>query len=95
MEVELRLFATVRAAVGERTLTREYETGTTVRAVLADLEAEYPELAGRLLAEGGESAVADSVTVMRNGTHVTHFAGGETVLEAGDRLSVTPPVSGG
>jgi len=92
MEVELRLFGTVRERVGERTLTRQFAAGITVREVLAELEREVPALAGRLLDDG---AVADSVTVLRNGTHVTHFEDGETALKPGDRLSITPPVTGG
>ena len=92
MEVELRLFATVRAAVGQRTLTRECDPGTTVAELLAALEEDYPPLEGRLL-DG--SAVAGGVTVLRNGTHVTHFEGPETALADGDAVSITPPVTGG
>lgn len=93
MEVELRFFATVREAVGERTTTREFDAGTTVRDVLATLEAEHPDLDGTLLDADG--AIAGSITVMRNGTHVTHFESGATELADGDELSITPPVTGG
>lgn len=92
MEVEIRLFAGVRAAVGRRTLRRELERGTTVRELLARLEEEYPALEGRLLEAAG---IAGSVTVLRNGTHVTHFEGAATEVADGDRLSITPPVTGG
>ena len=76
MDVELRFFATVREAVGERTATREVEPGTTVRDVLAALEREYPALDGRL--RDGER-VAGHVTVLCNGTLVTHLDGTGTV----------------
>lgn len=92
MEVELRLFATVREAVGQRTLTRECGPETTVAELLATMEKEFPSLEGQLL-DG--SAVAGGITVLRNGTHVTHFEGPETVLADGDSLSITPPVTGG
>ena len=92
MQIELRLFATVREAVGESTLTRRVAEGTTVREMLVALRSEYPALEGMLIADG---EIADSVTVLRNGTHVTHFDGPETVLSDGDRLSITPPVTGG
>jgi molybdopterin synthase sulfur carrier subunit len=92
MEVELRLFATVREAIGQRTLTREFDPDTTVGEVLAALEADYPSLAGQLL-DGSE--VAGGITVLCNGTHVTHLEGTETVLTDGDALSITPPVTGG
>lgn len=92
MEVELRFFATVRETVGERTVTRAVEPGTIVRDVLAELEREFPDLDGQLL-DG--DAVAPSVTVMCNGTHVTHLDGAETELSDGDQVSITPPVTGG
>jgi len=93
MEVELRFFAMVREAVGTRSTTREFESGATVRDALAALENDYPELAGTLLTEDGE--IARSLTVLRNGTNVTHFDGAGTELSGSDRLSITPPVTGG
>lgn len=93
MNVELRLFATVREVVGERTMSREFESGTTVGDVLAALEADYPDLDGRLLDDGRR--ITRGITVLRNGTNVTHLAGEATELEDGDRLSITPPVTGG
>lgn len=92
MELELRYFATVREAVGERTAVREFDPEPTVRDVLAALETDHPELEGTLLADG---SIARSITVLRNGTNVTHFDGGETELADGDTLSITPPVTGG
>jgi molybdopterin synthase sulfur carrier subunit len=92
MRVELRFFATVREAVGARTVEREFAASTTVGDVLGTLEAEFPDLEGRLLEA---DAIADSVTVLRNGTNVTHEAGAGTELADEDRLSITPPVTGG
>lgn len=93
MEIELRFFATVREAVGTRTATRKFESGTVVRDVLAAIETQFPELDGRLL--DGDGSIARSITVMRNGTNVTHHEGAETELKNGDSLSITPPVTGG
>ena len=92
MELELRFFATVREAIGASTARREFRAGATVQEVLAELESAYPELEGTLL-DGEE--IAPSITVLRNGTHVVHFDGVETELTDGDRLSITPPVTGG
>lgn len=92
MEVDIRLFATVREAVGERTLTRTYEDAVTVRDVLRDLEETFPDAEGTLLDDG---EIRRSLTVLRNGRNVAHYAGADTELEAGDTLSLTPPVSGG
>ena len=92
MEIELRYFGTVREAVGKSTERWSIEAETTVHSVLAALENEYPDLSGILL-DGDE--VSSGITVLRNGTHVTHFDGIETALSDGDRLSITPPVTGG
>ena len=93
MEIELRFFATVREAVGERTVTWAFDSGATVVDVLATVEAQYPELDGRLLDADG--TIAKTISVMRNGTNVTHHEGAGTELTAGDSLSVTPPLTGG
>ena len=92
MEIELRFFATVREAVGERTTTRTVDSGATVGDVLAGLEADYPSLDGTLLEDGD---VAGGITVLHNGTNVTNRAGSATWLADGDALSITLPVTGG
>jgi len=92
MNIELRFFATIRDAVGERTVAREVPPGTTVREVVAALEADCSGLAGMLLED---SDVADSITVLCNGTPLTHLDGAVTELEDGDRLAIMPPVTGG
>lgn len=92
MELDLRFFATFREAVGQKELSREVDDDATVGDVLADLESEYEDLEGRLLQNG---SVAPQLSVLKNGRDVTHMAGVETELEAGDVLSVFPPVAGG
>ena len=92
MELDLRFFATFREAVGQKTLTREFDDDVTVGEVLEELEVEYDGLEGQLL-ENGE--VRPQLNVLRNGRNVVHDEGVETVLAAGDTLSVFPPVAGG
>ena len=92
MELELRFFATFRAAVGQKTIHRELPDGATVGEVLEALEAEFEGLDGELLA-GGE--IRDQLSVLKNGREVLHMEGIETGLEEGDTLSVFPPVAGG
>lgn len=92
MEIDLRFFATFRDAVGEKEHTREFDDDATVGEVLETLESEYEGLDGQLVADG---AIRDQLSVLKNGRDVTHMAGPETELEAGDVLSVFPPVAGG
>lgn len=91
--LELRFFATYRAAVGQKILDREFEAGVTVGEVLEAIESEFPELAGDILDEGGD--IQPQLSVLKNGREVVHMEGTATTLEDGDRLSIFPPVAGG
>lgn len=92
MEITLRFFATFREAVGQKTIERTHDDGTTVGTVLSELESEYEDLDGRLLEDG---EIRAQLSVLRNGRDVAHAEGPETRLEDGDTLSVFPPVAGG
>lgn len=93
MQIELRFFATFRAAVGQKTVEREYPDGATVGEVLSAIEEEWPEMAGDILDEDG--SILPQLSVLKNGREVVHMEGPDTPLEDGDRLSVFPPVAGG
>ncbi len=90
MQLSLKFFANFREAVGQKTVDHELPDGATVGEVLAELEAEYPDLD---LLEDGE--LRPQINVLRNGRGVIHMDGVETVLEDGDTLSIFPPVAGG
>ncbi|MFB6093859.1 MAG: ubiquitin-like small modifier protein 1 [Halanaeroarchaeum sp.] len=92
MNVELRLFATFREAVGQKTIHREFPTDATIETVLAGLEEEFPELAGEFVEDG---AVRAQVNVLKNGREVTHLDGLATPVADGDTISIFPPVAGG
>ncbi len=93
IELELRFFANFRAAVGQKSIYRSFEPGTTVGEVLAALESEFPELAGDILDENDD--IKPQLSVLKNGREVIHIDGTATALEDGDKLSVFPPVAGG
>ncbi|WP_336135480.1 ubiquitin-like small modifier protein 1 [Natronomonas amylolytica] len=93
MELELRFFATFRAAVGQKTVDWEADDDATIGDVLLSIEEEYPELVGELLDEDGD--IQPQLTVLKNGREVVHLGGTETELDDGDRVSVFPPVAGG
>ncbi len=81
MRVRVLLFASLREAVGEKTLELELRDRATVADLLAQLEADHPVIArhrGKLLiAKNEERAVP----------------GAE--LRDGDEIALLPPVSGG
>lgn len=86
----MRFFANFRDAVGQKTVTWEFE-GATVGDLLHDLAAEYPEID---LFEDDDS-LRDFLTIMRGGKDIAHQEGLNTPLEDGDTVSVFPPVAGG
>ena len=92
MDVEIRLFATFREAVGQKTITREFPASVTVGEVLESLEAEFEGLAGNIL-DGDE--LQPQLNILKNGRDVSYLEGLAEPLEPGDRLSVFPPVAGG
>jgi molybdopterin synthase sulfur carrier subunit len=94
MDLTFRFFATFRQAVGQKTIEREFEEGTTVGDVLRALEAEYDDLEGRLLSDDG-TELQSNINVLKNGRGVFHMEGTDTGLGDGDTLSVFPPVAGG
>ncbi len=92
MELDLRFFATYREAVGQKDISKTVPDDSSVGDVLAELEAEYDGLEGQLLADG---EIRPQLSILKNGRDVVHMAGAETDLEAGDLLSIFPPVAGG
>jgi molybdopterin synthase sulfur carrier subunit len=93
MELELRFFANFRTAVGDKTIHREYDDGSTIGDVLRALEREFGGLEGEILDDDGE--ILPQLSVLKNGREVLHMEGTETTLEDGDRVSLFPPVAGG
>lgn len=81
IDVQVRLFASLRQAVGEARLARTLPTGATVADLVRTLAAEYPRLP---VAAGAIYASVNRV-----------YAGEDTVLQPGDEVALFPPVSGG
>lgn len=91
MELEMRFFATFRQAVGQKTVSREYEDVSTVGDITQILSEEYPDM--DLYDEDG--SIREFITIMKNGKDIEHIEGLETEVEDGTTLSVFPPVAGG
>jgi molybdopterin synthase catalytic subunit len=81
MELEVRLFATLKDRVGRDRIQVSVEQPATVQDLTRAIGQAYPELAPAL----------PSALVAVNKA----FAGQETTLSPGDELAVFPPVSGG
>lgn len=81
IQVSVRLFASLREAVGQKELARQVQEGSTISDLLGALMREYPRLAQ---------------AARRTHTAVNHqYVSVETVLRDGDEVALFPPVSGG
>ena len=92
MRVEFEFYGTLRDAVGEKTVVREVEPGTTGLAATRDVADEYERVESLLFRSNGE--VRPNVTVSVNGDPILG-EGDDVALEDGDELVLAPGVSGG
>ncbi|GAB08139.1 sulfur carrier protein CysO [Gordonia araii NBRC 100433] len=68
-------------------------TGTTLAEVIADLESNFPGLAGRLRDDDG--ALLRFVNIYVNDEDVRFTGGADTAISDGDDVTVLPAVAGG
>lgn len=88
-EVEFEFYATLRDAVGERTLTRTVPAGATVTESLRTLGEEFPSLPPLLF--DGEGRLRPHVSVLVDGERVE----GDRTLSGGETVGAAPSVAGG
>jgi len=75
---------------GERVVTAE---GTTLRALIENLEQRHPGVAAQLLQPSGEQR--QFVNIYVNDEDVRYLQGLETPVAEGDVISILPAVAGG
>lgn len=92
MRVEFEFYGTLREAVGEKTVSREVEPGTTALEATRAVADEHETVGSLLFRSNGE--VRPNVTVSVNGDPVLDERDDAT-LEEGDELVLAPGVSGG
>ena len=90
ISVELKFYATFREEVGQKSLTRDLPTESTLADAIAEVAEEYPSLESKLLTDDGE--IATSVRALKNGRE---RAEADTLLEDGDDVSFVNPIHGG
>ena len=67
--------------------------GTTVDEVVHNLEVSYPGMGERLL--DGDGKIKRFINVFVNEDEIRTLQGAETVVAAGDRISIVPAMAGG
>ena len=80
-----------------RKFTNEEETVTaqaaTVAELIADLDRQYPGMAGRLMDDKGE--LRRFVNIYVNEEDIRFLAGKDTAVKEGDQVSIVPAIAGG
>lgn len=90
MSIEVRIPTILRPFTQEQ--KRVEATGSTLSAVIEDLNLQYPGIAERLLENG---ALRRFINIYVNDEDV-RFAGGlETPTKVGDSITILPAVAGG
>jgi len=92
--VKVSFYATLRPAVGAKTVDIAAPEGATVRDLLGAIVAQHPALRPMLLNEAGN--VLRGIHVFINGRGAGYLAEGfETPLSADDAVDVFPAIGGG
>ncbi|WP_276257599.1 ubiquitin-like small modifier protein 1 [Haloglomus litoreum] len=91
--VTFEFYATVRDAVGEKTLPWSVEAGTTVNDALRAVATDHPDLHSLLFTSEGR--LRPHINVSRNEVPIRDLDGADTELAPDDRVTVAPSVSGG
>ena len=91
MSVRVRIPTPLRSAT-DGTAELNSDAATVAKAI-DELETRFPAIRGRLRDESG--AMRRFVNLYVNGEDVRFQSGLETMLKAGDELSIVPAVAGG
>lgn len=94
MQVECKFFGPFRDDIEVDRVDWAVRENATAGDLLRDLEAEYPELAGRLVDEDGGTTAGQTVVTL-DGKNVKHLDGLDTPLSEGDVVRLVPSVYGG
>jgi molybdopterin synthase sulfur carrier subunit len=81
--VTVKFFATLRKATGEKSYQ---SSARTVAGALKEVESLYG---------AGVSRYLQNCTVLVNGQNIGYLKGKRTKLNAGDEISLFPPLAGG
>jgi molybdopterin synthase sulfur carrier subunit len=91
--MRVKLYATLRAIVGEPVVELDLPEGATARDLVGELVRRWPDTEAHVLADG---RIARKVNVLVDGRNIRWLPDGEkTVLDPGCKVDVFPPAAGG
>ena len=91
MVIEVRLYATLRAIAGERSVAVSDDC-STVRCVVDELISRWPDLDERLYED---RELRPYIALIVDGRDIRHLDGLATSISAGTEIDLFPPVAGG
>ena len=91
MAVKVRIPTPLRTVIGHQ--SEVGAEGSTVRDALADLEARFPGVRGRIYGEDGK--LRRFVNVYVNDEDIRFLQGEDTALAEGDEVSIVAAIAGG
>ena len=91
--MQIRVYATLREALGQPRLSVPVTGAATVGDVLEELVKTYPVLDGKLW--DANRHLTGYVTVLLNGRSIEYLRGLDTAVTESDALALFPPVGGG
>ncbi|MCA9830966.1 MAG: MoaD family protein [Dehalococcoidia bacterium] len=90
-EVQVRVTAVLQKLVGgQKTVSAN---GSTVRAILEDLDNRYPGFKGQMFGE--DQKLHRFVNVYLNDEDIRYTGGPETPVKKGDTIDILPALAGG
>ncbi|HFQ95312.1 MAG TPA: MoaD/ThiS family protein [Anaerolineae bacterium] len=90
--MKVKLYATLRPLVGGPSVTVDAGPGDTVRQVIDELLARYPQLRDELMQDG---EISPRIHIFLNGREVRYSGGLDVTIPEGADLRIFPPVGGG
>jgi sulfur-carrier protein len=91
--LQVKLYASLRQAAGEKMLDVAVNPATTLQEVLLEVTRRYPVLDQFVWKAPGE--LSEVVHVFINGQNIRQLAGLGTPLKEEDHVDIFPPVVGG
>jgi sulfur-carrier protein len=90
-EVQVRVTAVLQKLIGgQKSLAA---SGTTVRAILDDIDSRHPGFKGQMFGEDGK--LHRFVNIYLNDEDIRYTGGPETEVKQGDVLDILPALAGG
>ena len=92
--VQVKVYATLRAIVGDAVLPVVTEPGQTIRELVNEIVTRWPDLRPEMVDSEG-NLLRQRIHIFLNGRNILFLDGIETVIPEKANISIFPPVGGG